>query len=86
MGKLQDFQRNICWNEDMFMNVDIPVDIFHYTSPAGFESILFGNKSHIELWASRYDCLNDASEGTVALERYMVLIMFCTFMGALKKC
>ena len=66
MGKLQDFQKKICWNEDMFMNVDIPVDIFHYTSPAGFESILFGNKSHIELWASRYDCLNDASEGTVA--------------------
>lgn len=73
MGKLQDFQMKMSWNEDMFMCVDIPVDIYHYTSPAGFESILFGNESFTELWASRYDCLNDVSEGTVAQERYVAV-------------
>ena len=73
MGKLQDFQMKMSWNEDMFMCADIPVDIYHYTSSAGFESILFGNKSFTELWASRYDCLNDASEGTVAQERYIAV-------------
>lgn len=40
--------------------------IFHYTSPNGFESILFGDSDNITFWASRYDCLNDASEGTIA--------------------
>lgn len=70
MGKLQEFQMKMGWNEDMFMSTDIPVDVFHYTSPRGFESILFGNTKKIELWASRYDCLNDVSEGTVAQIRY----------------
>lgn len=43
-------------------------DIFHYTSASGFQSILFGDRYDVILWASRYDCLNDASEGTVAEE------------------
>lgn len=43
-------------------------DIYHYTSPQGFQSILFSDKYDVTLWASRYDCLNDTSEGTVAQE------------------
>lgn len=43
-------------------------DIYHYTSPQGFQSILFGNPGTVTLWASRYDCLNDVSEGTIAKE------------------
>lgn len=70
MTSMQKFQLHLTCDEYMFMPTDIPVDIFHYTSPAGYESILFGNPSMTELWASRYDCLNDASEGTVVLERY----------------
>ena len=73
MGKLQEFQMKMSWNEDMFMCTDVPVDIFHYTSPSGFESILFNNTKQIELWASRHDCLNDTSEGTVAQTRYKVV-------------
>ena len=45
-------------------------EIYHYTSPAGMQSILFGNSESIVLWASRYDCLNDASEGRVAMPVY----------------
>lgn len=41
-------------------------DIYHYTSPEGFMSILLGDADKATLWASRYDCLNDVSEGTVA--------------------
>lgn len=40
--------------------------IFHYTSPAGMTSILQQDPTNITLWASRFDCLNDISEGTVA--------------------
>lgn len=69
MGRLQEFQMEMAWNENMFMPNDVPCDIFHYTSASGFESILFSNKKMIELWASRYDCLNDFSEGTVAQGR-----------------
>lgn len=42
--------------------------IYHYTSPPGFQSILFENSNTVTLWASRYDCLNDVSEGTIAEE------------------
>jgi len=42
--------------------------IFHYTSPLGFQSILFQDPNNVTLWASRYDCLNDVSEGTIAEE------------------
>ncbi len=45
-------------------------EIYHYTSPAGMQSILFNKSGAIVLWASRYDCLNDASEGKVALPVY----------------
>lgn len=43
-------------------------DVFHYTSPQGFQSILFQDPSSVTLWASRFDCLNDVSEGTIAEE------------------
>lgn len=43
-------------------------DIFHYTSPQGFQSILFQKPNSVTLWASRFDCLNDVSEGTIAEE------------------
>lgn len=53
-----------CYNE--FMPVEYLGELFHYTSPAGLLSILNGDPNHTTIWASRYDCLNDASEGTVA--------------------
>ena len=43
-------------------------DIYHYTSPKSFQSIMFSNEHEVTLWASRFDCLNDTSEGTVAEE------------------
>lgn len=70
MGMLQNFQMKLRWNETMYMPEGIPTDIYHYTSPGGFESILFRNPLEIELWASRYDCLNDISEGSLAGEVY----------------
>lgn len=48
-----------------FLELDYSGDMFHYTSIYGFNSILFSNKEHITLWASRYDCLNDMSEGNI---------------------
>lgn len=45
-------------------------NIYHYTSPNGFESILFKDEEKVTLWASRYDCLNDMSEGTIAIKIY----------------
>lgn len=70
MGKLQDFQLKMTFNEDMFMPTDTPPFVYHYTSASGFESILFSNPGNIELWASRHDCLNDCSEGLIVQERY----------------
>jgi len=47
-------------------------NIYHYTSESGFNSILFNSNDseNITLWASRYDCLNDKSEGVIILEIY----------------
>lgn len=47
-------------------------NIYHYTSESGFNSILFNSNDseNITLWASRYDCLNDKSEGEIILEIY----------------
>ena len=41
-------------------------DIYHYTSPDGLMSMLRGDREKLTLWASRFDCLNDFSEGTLA--------------------
>lgn len=40
--------------------------MYHYTSFNGMKSILFADKDIITLWASRFDCLNDISEGSIA--------------------
>lgn len=45
-------------------------ELFHYTSLSAFESILTGDPNMITLWASRYDCLNDTSEGKLVTEVY----------------
>lgn len=49
-----------------YMPDEFEGNIYHYTSPEGFNSILFGNPDKVIMWASRYDCMNDSSEGTVA--------------------
>lgn len=41
-------------------------EIYHYTSSSAFQSILFEGERSAVLWASRYDCLNDISEGRAA--------------------
>ncbi|NLD19152.1 MAG: DUF2971 domain-containing protein [Clostridiales bacterium] len=53
-----------------YMPKEYKNDIFHYTSPSGLDSILFEDFDGITLWASRYDCLNDMSEGVVAQYLY----------------
>lgn len=45
-------------------------EIFHYTSLKNINSILQLNDDKITLWASRFDCLNDISEGTLVKEAY----------------
>lgn len=44
--------------------------IYHYISSFGFDSILFNEKNFINFWASRYNCLNDYSEGEIVLPLY----------------
>lgn len=43
--------------------------LFHYTSSNNIKSIMLGN-SDVVLWASRYDCMNDFSEGTLPEIRF----------------
>lgn len=45
-------------------------ELYHYTSPAGLTSILLGDPRAMTLWASRYDVLNDTTEGEVATKVY----------------
>jgi hypothetical protein len=52
--------------EEGYMPGEYGGTIFHYTSPSGMQSILFNDPTCITLWASRFDCLNDISEGTIA--------------------
>lgn len=67
-SKLDELLMQLSISDLMYSEYD--EEIFHYTSPGGFESILFSDKDNITLWASRYDCLNDASEGTIAQKIY----------------
>lgn len=67
LSKLDEFQLLLKMDAD-YMPVEYERDLFHYTSPAGFSSILLGDQDKVTLWASRYDCLNDASEGHVVEE------------------
>lgn len=43
--------------------------IYHYTSTSNINPILL-NGDTVVLWASRYDCLNDISEGTLPQIRF----------------
>ena len=45
-------------------------DVYHYTSLGNASSILL-RSDKMRLWASRYDCLNDASEGTLPKNRFL---------------
>lgn len=65
LSKLDEFLILTKMNKN-YMPEEYELDLFHYTSPIGFTSILFEDSGKITMWASRYDCLNDASEGTVA--------------------
>ena len=51
-------------------NTNYAGEIYHYTSLKSINSILLEHEDKINLWASRYDCLNDISEGKVVIERY----------------
>lgn len=64
ISKLDEFIIQLSMSDVMYSEYEN--EIFHYTSPNGLNSILFGDIDNITLWASRYDCLNDASEGTIA--------------------
>lgn len=55
---------------EKFMPAQYQGELYHYTSPAGLTSILFGDLKAATLWASRYDTQNDASEGELAVEVY----------------
>jgi len=66
-SKLDQFEVLLAMDSS-YMPLEYGEDIFHYTSPSGFMSILFGDLDKTVLWASRYDCLNDISEGSVAEE------------------
>lgn len=44
--------------------------VFHYTSPQGLDGILFSGKNCIEFFASRFDCVNDTSEGKYIIDIY----------------
>ncbi|OUQ55257.1 hypothetical protein B5E58_12575 [Tyzzerella sp. An114] len=55
---------------EKFMPEQYKEKIYHYTSPSGLASILFGNSEALTLRASRYDTQNDTSEGEVVMEVY----------------
>lgn len=60
-------------------------DLFHYTSPQGFTSILFGDSEKVTLWASRYDCLSDASEGKVVEEVFQEVCLEMKIRGEISE-
>jgi len=65
-----DFFRFMLGYDNEYMPDEYLGELFHYTSPNGFLSILNGRPDKASIWASRFDCLNDASEGTVAYTVY----------------
>ncbi len=69
MSKLDEFMLLSSLSQN-YMPPPPPLEIFHYTSPQGFSSILFEDSDFITLWASRADCLNDASEGHIAYKMF----------------
>ena len=45
-------------------------ELYHYTAIKNINSILMNDCKKIVLWASRYDCLNDISEGQIISNIY----------------
>lgn len=73
LNKLDQFKTLLSLDAN-YMPSEYEGEIFHYTSSSALNSILLDNKDYVKLWASRYDCLNDYSEGTVAVD---VLLEVC---------
>lgn len=48
--------------------------LYHYTSPGGFDGILLNDNKTPTFWFSRYDCLNDITEGNNIKEIYRSVI------------
>lgn len=69
MSFLDEFTGNLSLNT-IPNNHTYSGTIYHYTSSKNLESILFNGKSNSTLWSSRYDCLNDVSEGSILEKRY----------------
>lgn len=44
--------------------------LYHYTALSNINSMLMNDHGKIILWASRYDCLNDTSEGQIITDVY----------------
>lgn len=57
-------------SENKYMPPEFREEMYHYTSPSGFLSILTEKKDSMQLWASRFDCLNDLSEGQIVNSAY----------------
>ncbi len=68
MNELDEFTKRLRVD---FLNIPetFSDSIYHYTSITNLNSIL-GENGEVVLWASRYDCLNDVSEGTLPEIRY----------------
>lgn len=48
--------------------------LYHYTSPGGFDGIILNDNKTPTFWFSRYDCLNDITEGNNITEIYRSVI------------
>lgn len=48
--------------------------LYHYTSPTALQKILFSYEENFKLYASRYDCVNDTSEGKYVIEVYQNVV------------
>lgn len=57
---------------------------YHYTSLGNINSILLNNDA-LCLWASRHDCLNDISEGTLPVSRFERACKILFESGAITK-
>ena len=75
MSLLDEFYANLGASSQVafhekFMPAQYRGKLYHYTSPVGLTSILFGDPKAMTLWASRCDTQNDSLEGKVAVDIY----------------
>lgn len=61
MNLIKFLSENAYGINPIFFNANQDKPLYHYTSPDGLLGILKSDK--IALWFSKYDCLNDSSEG-----------------------